>query len=118
MSFYYSPSTGGFYRDDTHSAIPKDAVPVTDAEHAALFAKPGTIAPGEGGRPVFTPAPAIDSKEQEARLRLAALDSFIPRGLEDAWAASGFDTKTLPKVQRDRLAEKAALRKRLAGGTA
>ncbi len=115
MSFYYSPSTGGFYRDDTH-VVPKDAVPVTDKEHAALFAKPGTIAPGAGGRPILTPSPAINPQEQEARLRLAALDSFIPRGLEDAWAASGFDAKTLPKVQQERLAEKATLRKRLAGG--
>lgn len=37
MSYFFNPSTSGFYRDDIHQNIPSDAVAVTDEEHAAAF---------------------------------------------------------------------------------
>ena len=38
MTYWYSPSTGGFYLREIHGdLIPSDAVPVSEAEHAALF---------------------------------------------------------------------------------
>lgn len=45
--------------------------------------------------------------------QLSALDSYIPRGLEDYWTAIAFDVTKLPKEQQQRLAQKAALRVQL-----
>ncbi|HLN23872.1 MAG TPA: hypothetical protein VK558_07810 [Patescibacteria group bacterium] len=45
--------------------------------------------------------------------QIAALDVFVPRGLEDAIAAYGWDVTKLPAVQQERLAQKAALRAQL-----
>jgi hypothetical protein len=36
------------------------------------------------------------SREAVIRAQLVALDGAIPRGLEDLWAVSKFDTTTLP----------------------
>jgi hypothetical protein len=44
---------------------------------------------------------------------IAELDRFIPRGLEDLIAAIAVDVTTLPQIQQDRLARKAALRGQL-----
>lgn len=44
---------------------------------------------------------------------IAALDAFLPRGVEDLIAVLGVDVTTLPQVQQDRLARKAALRAQL-----
>ena len=41
---------------------------------------------------------------------LKTLDLSIPRGLEDAWSASGFNTATLPTATKAKLARKATLR--------
>jgi hypothetical protein len=41
---------------------------------------------------------------------LSALDLKIPRGLEDAWVATGFDTATLPAFSQVNLARKRQLR--------
>jgi hypothetical protein len=45
--------------------------------------------------------------------QIAAIDVFVPRGLEDTWAAMGFDTTKLPAIQQSRLAQKQALRTQL-----
>lgn len=45
--------------------------------------------------------------------RIAELDRFIPRGLEDLIAALAVDISTLPQIQQERLAEKVALRSQL-----
>ena len=44
---------------------------------------------------------------------LAELDAYIPRGLEDTWAATNFDTSRLPFPQLQRLARKKELRAQL-----
>lgn len=44
---------------------------------------------------------------------IADLDRFIPRGLEDLLSVLAVDVTTLPQVQQDRLARKAALRGQL-----
>lgn len=55
--------------------------------------------------------------EWEARARQTAilsqlreLDLSIPRGLEDFWAQTGFDTTTLPQALQEKLALKLELR--------
>jgi len=45
--------------------------------------------------------------------QIAALDVYVPRGLEDAIAAYGWDVTKLPAVQQTRLTQKAALRAQL-----
>lgn len=47
---------------------------------------------------------------QKAKNELSALDEAIPRGLEDMWAATGFDTTLLPAKTQEKLARKAELR--------
>jgi len=42
--------------------------------------------------------------------QLSALDTQIPRGLEDTWTASNFDITQLPQVQQDRISLKHSLR--------
>jgi len=42
--------------------------------------------------------------------QLLALDSYIPRGLEDLIAAQAFDVTKLPAIQQQRLAQKTTLR--------
>jgi len=45
--------------------------------------------------------------------QIAALDVYVPRGLEDAIAAYGWDVTKLPAIQQTRLAQKVALRAQL-----
>lgn len=48
---YYSPSTGGMYDSEVHSAIPADVVMLTDEEYDQL--KGQVVIPGPGGRPIL-----------------------------------------------------------------
>jgi hypothetical protein len=61
MQISFSPSTLGFYAAEVHgSAIPPDAVDITEAEHTALLAAQAAgavIAADEAGRPVTQAAP-------------------------------------------------------------
>jgi len=68
------------------------------------------LAEWEADGNTISPYVAPDTTIPDAKQELAALDIYIPRGLEDMWAATGFDTTTLPQVQQDRLARKAELR--------
>lgn len=56
----------------------------------------------------------LNPRQPAIRAEFAELDRSIPRGLEDGWAASGFDTATLPAPTRDKLARKQVLRAQLA----
>lgn len=58
-------------------------------------------------------APTVAPSNKPILLQLAMLDSYIPRGLEDMWVATGFDTTTLPSQQQARLAQKQSLRSQL-----
>lgn len=55
-------------------------------------------------------AQAKQSKLWQIQSELDQLDKYLPRALEDYWTAIGFNTTTLPQIQRDRLARKVALR--------
>ena len=58
MTIFYSKSTGGFYDDQIHHALPDDAVEITAEYHAALLAGQAqgkTIMPGKDGKPVLAP---------------------------------------------------------------
>ena len=48
------------------------------------------------------------------KAELASLDTSIPRGMEDYWAAISFDTTKLPTATQDKLARKQALPVQLA----
>ena len=79
MHKFFSPSTGGFFDETIHgrkgrkgSRIPKDAVAVTDEEHAELLAQQSegkSIVAGDGGRPV---AVLLDRSVDEALASLRA----------------------------------------------
>lgn len=66
---------------------------------------------------VFTPPPTPPKTANELNepilRQIAALDAYIPRGLEDLIAGLGFDVTKLPQVQQDRLEQKKALRAQL-----
>ena len=49
-------------------------------------------------------AQAKQSKLWQIQAELDRLDKYLPRGLEDFWAATEYDVTNLPQVQRDRLA--------------
>lgn len=64
--------------------------------------------------PYSVPTPTVDEQKAAIMAQLDALDAYIPRGLEDYWTASGFNTSTLPSIQQTRLAQKISLRAQLA----
>ena len=77
--YLYSPTTGGFYLEGELHA-PADALAVTEAEHAALFAAQATgkrIMPGPDGAPVAAdpPAPPPPSAAEMVALRDARLQA-------------------------------------------
>lgn len=84
---FYSPATRGFYDDRIHTALPEDAVEVTEGERAALLegeASGMIIGVDALGRPVLhSPAPL--SSEQAAELERAWRDSalLVPCALRD-----------------------------------
>lgn len=55
-------------------------------------------------------AQAKNNKLWQIQAELDRLDKYLPRGLEDFWAAENYDTAGLPQVQQDRLARKVVLR--------
>jgi hypothetical protein len=57
-------------------------------------------------------AQAKQSKLWQIESKLAALDRYLPRALEDFWTAESYNTKKLPQEQQDRLAQKATLREK------
>jgi hypothetical protein len=63
--------------------------------------------------PAPDPVAAKAAHNAPILVQIAAIDVFIPRGLEDTWAAMGFDTTKLPAIQQSRLAQKIALRAQL-----
>lgn len=63
----------------------------------------------------YQAAPPIAQPQQpQVKAELEFLDSAIPRGLEDMWTATHFDTSTLPQITQQKLARKIALRAQLA----
>jgi hypothetical protein len=72
MAIFYSPSAGGFYSPDYHSAIPSDAVEITAELHAELIAGNSagkTIAPDANGIPQLVDPPIPTAEETLAAER-------------------------------------------------
>lgn len=90
----------------THKEVNGISVHLTAEEIAELEARDAAWAAGQAER---------DKQAHNAPIlaQIAALDAYIPRGLEDLIAALAFDVSALPQVQQDRLAQKAALRGQL-----
>ena len=77
--YHYSATTKGFYVEGIHTELPQDAVPVSEAEHAALMqaqAQGQSIQPDAAGRPVALPPPAPSQEALFTGLR-AQRDSRI-----------------------------------------
>jgi hypothetical protein len=99
--------------------LPIDAAPIPDEDYHALMEAQCSgkrIVPDEKGLPIAVDqAPLTDEERIEVERmaimqEMSQLDIFIPRALEDQWAATGFDTSLLPDVQQKRLARKKQLR--------
>ena len=97
MDTYYSPSERGFYRSDVHATIPGDAVPVTEAEHAALMQAQTTgkhIVSGPDGRPIAqAPTPPPPNYEvpvgvYRKRIPAAVKTALLALARTDAQAAN------------------------------
>lgn len=56
----------------------------------------------------------LNPQQPALAVQLAALDSHIPRGLEDYWSTITFNTALLPAVTQTKLASKISLRAQLA----
>ncbi|TWA87141.1 uncharacterized protein DUF4376 [Azospirillum brasilense] len=87
----YYFSNGGFYRTEIHGdAIPADAVPLTDDEHAALFAGQSegkVLVTDADGRPALAdpPAPVLTLAERRAAVAAAVdarRDQLMAEGAE------------------------------------
>lgn len=75
MKIYFSPSTGGFYNDDIHQGIPKDAVEVSTNEYSTLMdaqAAGKKIVAGTGGRPKAVDHAPITPNAEEIKIARAA----------------------------------------------
>lgn len=118
MAFFYSAETGGFYYDTIHdeAARPADAVPVSDEDHAALFAAQAAgkrIVPGPDGHPVTAEQPPMDAEAamQAMRRRRDALlrdsdrtqipDYPISDADRAAWATYRQQLRDLPEDTTD-----------------
>lgn len=79
-SYFYSPNTGGFYREDVHGdGMPLDVVELSAEEHSDLMAGQSagkTIQANEQGLPVLVDAPA-PSAADVARLAIQVLESSV-----------------------------------------
>jgi hypothetical protein len=95
----YSKSTGGFYLADVHADIPADAVEITEAEHAALFAGQSEgkrIVADANGNPVLQDAPR-PTPNQIILGQIAALEATVtPRRIREA--VLGTDNRWLADI--------------------
>lgn len=72
MTIYFSKTTGGFYDDAIHGAMPGDAVEITAEQHAALLAGQGAgqrIVGDSGGNPVLADPEPLTPEELSAMAR-------------------------------------------------
>jgi hypothetical protein len=81
MREYFSPSTGGFYRDDFHAPeqIPADRVEITENLHATLMqgqAQGKIIVAGANGMPELTDPPGPSVEQAWGNLR-ATRDNLL-----------------------------------------
>jgi|GEM_PF-5029369 len=90
------------------SSLKQQYVAVSDSDYQAWLAS------GNSPTHIAVASDLFDVVKQGVEVQLSQLDSLIPRGLEDMWTASHFDTTTLPAIQQTRLATKQNLRTQLA----
>jgi len=111
MKLYYSKSAGGFYSSDVHATIPKDAVEITEQEHAALLedqAAGKVIASDKVGNPVSisAPLPTQGYVNAQAKALLAQIDLASVRAIREWLAAQ----PNAPKFVKDHEASAQAAR--------
>ena len=87
MSYFYSKTTGGFYLEHIHgSAIPSDAVEITDDYYQSLFDGQGAgfiISSNDDGYPIIKNRPAAskellaENARTERDMRLSKTDHLV-----------------------------------------
>lgn len=105
MTDYKLTRGSAVIRSSDGANIPPDP---TNTDYAAYL---GWLA--AGGVPDPVDPPSKDELNAPILAQIAALDAYIPRGLEDLIAGLGFDVTKLPPEQQDRLEQKKALRLQL-----
>jgi hypothetical protein len=121
VTYDTSGNVTGYYPDSIgYNSIPSPNIEIDEATHIDAINNPGkyTVVNGVFTAAAVWPIPLTpDELKATANApllaQLAALDSYIPRGLEDMWTATGFDTTKLPTTQQARLAQKIAFRGQL-----
>lgn len=80
MTKFYSKSTGGFYSDEVHAEIPKDAVQIDDSRWQYLLdgqSQGQEIVSDPAGNPFLktpAPAPVMTTEQKLANLGLTVED--------------------------------------------
>jgi hypothetical protein len=110
-AYFYSPNTGGFYREDVHGDnMPLDVVEVAGEEHAALMAGQAigkSIQANEQGLPVLVDPPA-PSAADVIKQSIGTLESSVtPRRVREA--ILGIDNGWLQSVDAQIVALRAQL---------
>ena len=70
MTYYYSPTSKGFYTDEIHDSMPNDAVELTDDYYQRLIADQSTgnvIVMGTAGLPVTQPPTILTLTLEQAK---------------------------------------------------
>ncbi|MBV2149278.1 phage tail assembly chaperone [Sphingobium sp. AS12] len=117
MSYFYSPSTGGFYTEAIHGQdIPSDACAIDADRHARLMAEQSAglaIVADADGRPVAMPPPAPSDMQLLSDLRrhrdhlLAASDftqmpdAPLTNDRREAWRLYRQALRDLPETATD-----------------
>lgn len=105
---FFSPTTGGFYRDDVHANMPRDVLEVPADLHASLIAgqaKGQVIVPGLDGMPqlqdpIVTDADAAATARAQRKTLLAECDWVVQRAFENGDAVPAA-WKTYRQALRD-----------------
>lgn len=98
MSFFYSPTTGGFYqaaiRDqyEASGSWPADGVEITDEKHRELFeaqSQGASIKPGPGGYPIAVcpPPPSVHDIFNEMVDNVRANGGIVARSISKPYSA-------------------------------
>ena len=97
MSYFYSPSAGGFFLEGLHEVMPDDCLPLTDEEYNALMqgqSEGKTIVYKARKVQLETPKPTVPTWERIREVRDQKLaecdwtqmsDSPLDEATRDAW---------------------------------
>lgn len=111
-TWFFSPSTLGFYCSDIHLNLPSDVVEVSPEVRQNVMSAQASgkiIQAGTNGQPI-TVDPPNPTETELAYQTLQSLDQYLPRCVEDIIETMGIQESTLPQIFQDRLEAKRAAR--------